>query len=142
MTGEEYKKKLSELREKRDYHKHLTKKYNNEMDVLISDERLANLNCGKYVRYETKNGDHYSDYVNYLYVKNVEIIQRGFYLRGEGFEVFTDGGGFLRRIDTIRCYWDDVDNGNITTITKEEFLKAFEKAVSEFKENGLKAFEN
>ena len=142
MTGEEYKKKLSELREKRDYHKHLTEKYNNEMDALISDERLANLNCGKYVRYETKNGDHHSDYVGYLHVKDVEIIQRGFYLHGEGFVDMNICGGFLRRIDTIRCYWDDVDNGNITTITKEEFLKTFEKTVSEFKEYGLKAFEN
>jgi hypothetical protein len=141
MTGKEYTKELQLLREKRDYHKRMAQEYADKMDTLTSDERLARLNCGEYVRYKWVNGDrsHYTDYTYYLHVESVEPIQRGFYLNGKGFSWDKFG---VRTMDCIRCYWEDVDNGNITSITKEEFLKVFEKAVSEFKENGLKAFEN
>ena len=131
MSGEEYTKTLQQLRKKRDYHRRQEERYDALMNELESDRLSANVHIGKYVKYKTINGDpaHYSDYTEYLYVTSVESTSRGFYLIGNG---FLKTSLTVQRIARIRCYWDDIDNGNIMDISEDEYKQALRDELSIF----------
>lgn len=133
MTGEEYNKRLNELRKERDFHQGEYKRLMREMDILASDRLKVDVTIGKYIKI---NRCPTGGYITYFHVDTYKDRPRGVTIYGRGFYNSRCNVGFESQ-ETI--LWDEVDL--IEEVTEQEFFAAFDEYVDKIKQS-LKDFKD
>lgn len=103
---EEYERKLSELRRKRDFHQKNVDAFQKEMNELTAGEDEIKDLVGKYIFMRN----------TYFKVEEYQKVSRGCHLRGRGFRIW--GGASIPRVDSIDClpiFWGDENDYEIIT---------------------------
>ena len=124
---EEYKKKLSELRNQRDDYYAKVHALEKEMDALEGDIKLAEFTVGKFIKVDrTSKGG----YVEYFHVDKWVKDPRGVKLYGKG---YSDSPGkvatYIHIVDNLRLTWDELNLPE--EITEIEFINKFNSIIAE-----------
>lgn len=125
MTPEEYKIKIKELREQRDFYQKEANRLNKEMDELVNliDKEKVDWMIGKYLKIDRRNK---GGYLEFFYVDSIDNRPRGYILYGKGFDISDIS---IKIDDTITLFVEDGNLDCISEITKDNFYKAFDEYI-------------
>lgn len=125
MTPEEYKIKIKELREQRDFYQKEANRLNKEMDELVNsiDKEKVDWMIGKYLKIDRRNK---GGYLEFFYVDSIDNRPRGYTLYGKGFDISDIS---IKIDDTNTLFIEDGNLDCISEITKDNFYKAFDEYI-------------